>query len=406
MKTESAGFHKVQRSIGYETDDYCPAPGCQHRLYRRLCGGALDEAVAAARQADVAVIFAGLPDAFECEGYDRSHMRLPACQNRLIDRVAEVQPNTVVVLHAGSPVETPWADKVAAVLCMYLDGEGVGEATDALLYGDACPAGRLAESWPLKLEDNPSYLNFPGDEDGVTYAEGVYVGYRYYDTKKMAVRWPFGHGESYTTFAYSDARAAVEGDTLRARVTVTNTGTRFGKEVVQLYVADRTGAAARPDKELKAFAKVALAPGESATVDFTLDERALAWYSAALPGWYAAPGEYQLLFGHSSRDIVAVCPIQWQTNKTLPLTVDRNTTVGALLAHPRTAPLLRELLDRDRREEPRSEAAREAITEEMLYQMMVNSPLRSVQVQRGESDAWLQQLVQKLQAAVDAPTES
>ena len=366
---------------------------------------ALGQAVAAAREADAAVIFAGLPDAFECEGYDRTHMRLPACQNELIDRVAEVQPNTVVVLHVGSPVETPWADKVAAVLCMYLGGEGVGEATDALLYGDACPAGRLAESWPLKLEDNPSYLNFPGNEDGVTYAEGIYVGYRYYDTKKMAVRWPFGHGESYTTFAYSDAQAAVEGNTIRARVTVTNTGDLFGKEVVQLYVADRTGAAARPEKELKAFAKVALSPGESATVNFTLDERALAWYCTDLPGWYAASGEYHLLFGHSSRDIFAVCPIQWQTHKTLPLTVDRNTTVGALLAHPRTAPILQELLGRDRQAEPRSEAAREAITEEMLYQMMVNSPLRSVQVQRGESDAWLQQLIQRLQAAVDVPAE-
>ncbi len=382
---------------------YCPGFGVTGDTED---SAALDQAVAAAREADAAVIFAGLPDSFECEGYDRTHMRLPACQNKLIQWVAEVQPNTVVVLHVGSPVETPWADKVAAVLCMYLGGEGVGEATDALLYGDACPAGRLAESWPLKLEDNPSYLNFPGNEDGVTYAEGVYVGYRYYDTKKMAVRWPFGHGESYTTFAYSDAQATVEENAIRARVTVTNTGDRFGKEVVQLYVADHTGAAARPEKELKAFAKVALAPGESATVDFTLDERALAWYSADLPGWYAASGEYRLLFGHSSRDIFAVCPIRWQTSKTLPLTVDRNTTVGALLAHPRTAPILQELLDRDRREEPRSEAAREAITEEMLHQMLVNSPLRSVQVQRGESDVWLQQLIQQLQAAADAPAES
>lgn len=361
---------------------------------------ALDEAVAAARAADVAVIFAGLPDSFECEGYDRAHMRLPDCQNKLINGVAEVQPNTVVVLHVGSPVETPWADKVAAVLCMYLGGEGVGEATDALLYGDVCPAGRLAESWPLKLEDNPSYLNFPGDEEGVNYAEGVYVGYRYYDTKKMAVRWPFGHGESYTDFAYSGAAAAVEGDTIRARVTVTNTGDRFGKEVVQLYVADRTGAAARPEKELKAFAKVALAPGESAEVAFTLDERALAWYSTALPGWYAASGEYQLLFAHSSQDIRAACTIRWQTGKALPLRVTRNTTVGALLTNPRTAPILQKLLHRDE-PESYSEVAKEAITEEMLYQMMVNSPLRSLQVQSGESDAWLEQLICQLQTAVD-----
>ena len=154
----------------------------------------------AARAADAAIIFAGLPDSFESEGYDRSHMRLPECQDRLIARVAAVQPNTVVVLHNGSPVECPWAESVNAVLEMYLGGQGVGAAADALLYGDANPSGRLPETFPYQLEDNPSHLNFPGDGKNVEYAEGVFVGYRYYDKKKMAVRWPFGHGLSYTTF--------------------------------------------------------------------------------------------------------------------------------------------------------------------------------------------------------------
>lgn len=158
--------------------------------------GELAAAVQAAKDAEVAVIFAGLPDLIESEGYDRKDMKLPACQNKLIEEVIKVQPNTVVVLHNGSPVEVPWADKTAAILEMYLGGQGVGEATDKLLYGEVNPSGRLAETFPLRLEDNPSYLNFPGDGVNVDYAEGIYVGYRYYDARKMPVRWAFGHGLS------------------------------------------------------------------------------------------------------------------------------------------------------------------------------------------------------------------
>ncbi len=363
---------------------------------------ALAAAMEAAGRARAAVIFAGLPDDFECEGYDRTHMRLPECQNQLIHAVAQVQPNTVVVLHLGSPVETPWADEVAAVLCVYLGGEAVGRATDALLYGDVCPSGRLAESWPLKLEDNPSFLNFPGDEEGVEYAEGVFVGYRYYDKKEMAVRWPFGHGESYTTFAYSDARVQVEDGKILAQVRVTNTGSCFGKEVVQLYVQDRTGTANRPPKELKGFEKVALEPGQSRIVCFILDERALSWYSPS--GWYAASGCYRLLFAHSSRDVRAGADLEWVSSRRLPMRVHRNTTVGALLANPRTAAVLEPLL-RQQHTQEESEVSREAITEEMLRQMLVNSPLRSVQNYQGYTDAQLQQLIDRLQQAADGACE-
>lgn len=359
----------------------------------------LEAAVQAAREAEVAVIFAGLPDSFECEGYDRTHMRLPECQNRLIHAVAQVQPNTVVVLHVGSPVETPWADEVAAVLCVYLGGEAVGRATDALLYGDACPSGRLAESWPLVLEDNPSFLNFPGDEEGVDYAEGVFVGYRYYDKKKMAVRWPFGHGESYTAFAYSDAQVQVKNGRILASVQVTNTGSRTGKEVVQLYVEDQTGCVSRPPKELKGFEKLELQPGQTRTVRFELDERSLSWYSPS--GWYAASGQYRLLFAHSSRDVRACVEFNWQSSRCLPMTVHRNTTVGALLADPRTAAVLEPLLKEQEPQES-SEAAREAITDEMIRQMLVNSPLRSIQNQKGYTDEQMQQLIDRLQQAVDS----
>lgn len=362
---------------------------------------ALEQAVQAARQAQAAVIFAGLPDSFECEGYDRVHMRLPACQDQLIRRVAQVQPNTVVVLHVGSPVETPWADEVAAVLCMYLGGEGVGKATDQLLYGEAFPSGRLAESWPLVLEDNPSFLNFPGDEAGVEYAEGVFVGYRYYDKKKMDVRWPFGHGESYTELSYSDPAVRVEDGRIFAQVRVTNTGSRFGKEVVQLYVEDLTGAANRPPKELKGFEKVALEPGQTKTVCFTLNERSLSWYGAN--GWYAATGRYRVLFAHSSRDVRAAAAFDWQSSRVLPLEIHRNTTVGALLADPRTAPVLEPML-RVEEDQQESEVSREAITEEMIRQMLVNSPLRSLQRRKGLTQTQLQELIGQLQRAVDEPS--
>ena len=222
--------------------------------------GELAAAVQAAKDAEVAVIFAGLPDLIESEGYDRKDMKLPACQNKLIEEVIKVQPNTVVVLHNGSPVEVPWADKTAAILEMYLGGQGVGEATDKLLYGEVNPSGRLAETFPLRLEDNPSYLNFPGDGVNVDYAEGIYVGYRYYDARKMPVRWAFGHGLSYTEYEYSNLNMPAESlddkGCVKVTVDVKNTGSMVGKEVVQLYVSDKNGTAGRPVKELKGFAKV------------------------------------------------------------------------------------------------------------------------------------------------------
>ena len=173
------------------------------------------EALKCAQDADVAVIFAGLPDAFESEGVDREHMQLPANQNELISAVSEVNPNTVVVLHGGAPVELPWLEDVPAVLCMYLGGEQVGAAAVDLLYGAVNPSGHLAETWPVRLQDNPSYLNFPGEDGIVTYAEGIFAGYRYYDKKEMRVNFPFGHGLSYTDFACSNLRT--DRDRIRRR---------------------------------------------------------------------------------------------------------------------------------------------------------------------------------------------
>ena len=324
---------------------YVPAFSCEKD---ELMDGGLEQAVVAAKAAEVAVIFAGLPDSFESEGYDRTHMRLPDCQNQVIEAVAAANPNTVVVLHNGSPVECPWADKVRAVLEMYLGGEGVGEACDRLLWGEANPCGRLAETFPLRLQDNPSYLNFPGDGKTVHYAEDVFVGYRWYEARQIPVRWAFGHGLSYTSFAYSELRLSSatmdDNGTVTVSVDVTNTGDRAGKEVVQLYVSDRTGTPMRPVKELKGFAKVALEPGETKTVDLTICARDLSYWNSELGDWFAAAGSYALLVGPASDAICRQAEITFRTGKQLPLNVTDASTISQLRADPRTAPLLEKLL--------------------------------------------------------------
>ena len=304
------------------------------------------EAVETAKQAEKVIIFAGLPESFESEGYDREHMQLPECQNRLIAEIAKVQPNTIVVLHNGAAVEMPWVQNIKGVVEAYLGGQAVGQALVNILYGIVNPSGKLAETLPIKLEDNPSYLNF-GDGEKVEYNEGVFVGYRYYDKKKMKVAFPFGHGLSYTTFEYSnlktDKDTMKEGDTIQVSVDVTNTGDCFGKEVVQLYISDLTGAARRPEKELKGFEKVALNPSETRTVTFTLDKRSLAWYSTELHDWYAASGEYQILIAASSRDARLKKTIQWESAQRLPLHIHPNSTLGELLKDERTRELGKEL---------------------------------------------------------------
>lgn len=368
----------------------------------------LAEAVRTASEADIAVIFAGLPDAFESEGYDRTHMEMPECQNELIREILKVQKNTVVVLHNGSPVEMPWADDVNAILESYLCGQAVGAAQVRLLFGLANPCGKLAETIPLKLQDNPSYLNFPGDGQKVEYKEGVFVGYRYYDTKAMDVRFPFGHGLSYTTFQYSDMQLScdqlADDDTLTVSLKVKNTGNMAGKEIVQLYVADQTKAANRPEKELKNFVKVYLEPGQEKAVTMTLDKRSFAWYNTQIHDWYAASGDYQILAAASSRDIRLSRTVRLSTDTKLPFHIHRNTTVAELLADPRTAPVIRSMMEDLASDmigggDNSSEAASEAITPEMTLKMLENSPLRSFKSFSGLSENELTTLIEKLQAA-------
>ncbi len=304
--------------------------------------------LAKASEYDAVLVFAGLPDIIESEGYDRKDMKLPASQNRLIEELLKVQKNVAVVLSNGAPVELPWADEVPAILEMYLGGEGVGQATDRILFGEVNPSGHLAETWPYKLSDNPSYMNFPGNTRRVYYREDVFVGYRYYDTKEMPVRYAFGHGLSYTTFEISNLRCDKEcftdGETLKVCVDVKNTGSRAGKEVVQLYVSDLNGTIERPVKELKGFEKVELQPGETKTVEFEIDARALSYYSEELGDWFAPSGEYALLAGEASDRITAEGRVKFETKKMLPLHIDVDTTIGELLSDPRTAPVIHQMM--------------------------------------------------------------
>lgn len=360
------------------------------------------EAVEAAKSAEVAVIFAGLPDAFESEGYDRTHMRMPDSQNYLIHEVCKVQPNVVVVLHNGSPVEMPWAEEVSGILEVYLGGQGVGTAEVRILFGEANPCGKLAETIPYKLSDNPSYLNFSGDGETVAYREGIFVGYRYYDRKEMAVRYPFGYGLSYTEFSYSnlqlDKSSMKDTDTLTVSVDITNTGKRAGKEIVQLYVADRTGSADRPVRELKNFAKVSLEPGETETVRMELNKRSFAWYNVKLHDWYAASGTYEIQIGKSSREIVLCDTVELTTDVKVPMEIHKNTTVGQLLRNPDMAQVLQEALSEmmSTMGAGGGEASTEAISPEMIRGMMESMPLRGLRSFAGMSEEALNRLVEKL----------
>lgn len=371
-------------------------------------------AVKAAKEAEAAVIFAGLPDMIESESYDRKDMKLPACQNRLIEAVAAVQPNTIVVLHNGSPVEAPWADQVAAILEMYLGGQGVGEAADQLIYGEANPSGRLAETFPVKLEDNPSYLHFPGDGSNVDYAEGIYVGYRYYDAKKMPVRWAFGHGLSYTEFAYDNLRLPEEtlkdSGCVKVSVDVKNTGSMTGKEVVQLYIGDRNGTAGRPVKELKGFAKVELRPGEEKTVDFTLTARDLSFYHEGMGDWFAPSGIYSVMVGHASDEICLTGELKFETRKRIPMHVDSSTTLGELQEHPVTAPITKKMmgsiiegmLGAPQESDAEDTAADLGSGTEMIEAMMSGMPLKSFASFMGtETAAQIENLIETLNQALD-----
>ena len=338
------------------------------------------EAVALAGRASVVVVFLGLPDADESEGFDRTHLDLPANQTALVGRLAAANPNLVVVLANGSAVRlSDWEQHAAAILECWLSGQAAGGAAADLLVGAANPSGRLAETLPLRLEDNPSYLNFPGEHGHVRYGEGVFVGYRGYDALLLPVSYPFGHGLSYTNFEYADLTTTLTGnaedDTLAVAVTctVTNTGQRAGKEVVQLYVTDPDSSVARPPRELKGFAKTAtLAPGEGQTVTFRLQSRDLSYWSVRQHRWVLEGGTFRLGVGASSRDLRLTTTIEATA---LPPTVelDGMSTLEECLAHPVGAGLIREAVGVDENGRPRG-----ILGDEELIRVIGNFPIRTL----------------------------
>lgn len=282
------------------------APG-----YDPVSGAATEEqlaqAVNAAKEAEMAVVFIGLPEVMESEGSDRKHMKLPAGHNALVEAVCAANPNTVVVLHNGSPVEMPWVDQPKAIIEAYLGGEAAGEATVDILFGKVNPSGHLAETFPKRLEDTPCYLHYGGENGVVTYNEGLFVGYRYYETKKIETLFPFGHGLSYTNFKFSNLKLSKtemeDQEELIVHVDVTNIGDRAGKAVVQLYVAPEKEEMIRPVRELKDFCKIHLEPGQTQTVEFKLGFRSFAHWNPIVHNWRVENGYYTIQIGYNAHDI-------------------------------------------------------------------------------------------------------
>ncbi len=265
------------------------------------------DAVAVAEKSDTVLLFVGLTDEYEAEGYDRSHIDIPTSHTELIDAVCAVNSNVVVVLFGGSPVAMPWLGKTKALLNAYLGGQAGGSAIVDILTGKVNPSGKLAETYPYALSDNPSYNNFPGSSRTVEYRESVYIGYRYYDSANVDVQFPFGYGLSYTKFEYSGAKVSKKNikdtDTVNVSFKIKNVGDVAGAEVAQLYVADKESTIFRPTKELKGFTKVFLEPGEEKTVSIELDKRAFAYYNININDWHVESGDFDILIGASSKDI-------------------------------------------------------------------------------------------------------
>ncbi len=259
----------------------------------------LDSAVSAAKNADVVLLYLGLPEISESEGMDRQHMRLPANQEKLLYAVAEANPNLVVVLSGGSAVELPWVDQCKGLIHGYLSGQAGAGAMADLLTGAVNPSGKLAESFPIRYEDTPNHTYFPGRQRTAEYRESIYVGYRYYETVGKAVRFPFGFGLSYTTFAYSDLKATQN----EVSFTITNTGKCAGGEIAQVYLSAVNSGIFRPARELKGFAKVFLEPGESRTVTIPLDDKAFRYFNVKTNAWEVEGGEYSVQVGASVQDI-------------------------------------------------------------------------------------------------------
>lgn len=360
-----AGNAKLTYSKGYNLDD--------DAIDETL----ISEAKESAKNSKATVIFAGLPDRYESEGFDRKHLRIPENQIRLIEAVAEVQSNVIVVLSNGAPIEMPWLGKVKGLLEGYLGGQALGGAIADLVFGKANPCGKLAETFPKKLSHNPSYLNFPGDHETVEYREGIFVGYRHYDTRDVEPLFPFGHGLSYTDFEYSDLKVdkktITDKETLSVSVKVKNVGDMAGKEILQLYVKDVESTIPRPEKELKGFEKVSLKPGEEKIVKFTLDKRAFAYYNVQLKDWHVETGDFEIMVGKSSREIILRETATVESTVTIKKILTINSTFGDLMAHPIGSEIMKAMSEAA----PHSNNDAENALGAGFQEMMMGTPFRN-----------------------------
>ncbi|WP_216848914.1 glycoside hydrolase family 3 C-terminal domain-containing protein [Pedobacter sp. L105] len=320
-----AGSKEISYAEGYQNQD-------------KTTDELIAEAVKTAKDADVAVVFVGLPDSYESEGFDRASMDMPEAHNKLIEAVAAVQKNTIVVLMNGSSVTMPWLPKVKAVVEGWLTGQASGGAMADVLSGKVNPSGKLSETFAGSIHDTPTALEFPGLNQQANYGEGVYIGYRYYDKKQIEPLFPFGYGLSYTSFSYSDLELSADQikdtDSLTVKLKVKNTGKVAGKEIVQLYVGNTDATVSRPVKELKAFTKLALEPGEEKTAEFKLSKRDFAYYNVRLHDWAVNPGVFHILAGGSSAGLPLDKMVTVSLSKPVVLPITRNSMVKEFLAHP------------------------------------------------------------------------
>lgn len=336
------GEDKVRYALGYE-----PEGGIDQTL--------INEAVKTAQAAEAAVLCLALPASKESEGYDRKDLYLTNNQIALIKAVTTVQPNTIVVLNNGSAVSMQgWIEGTAAVLEGWMMGQAGAGAVAEILFGKINPSGRLSETFPLRLEDTPAYLNWPGELGKVRYGEGLFVGYRYYDEKQVPIQFPFGFGLSYTTFLYSNAHLSSDKikdiDTLMVSVDVTNTGSMAGKEVVQVYLHDQQSSLVRPFKELKGFAKVELQPGETKTVSIPLGFRAFAFYHPHSQAWITETGQYDILVASSATKIHAVLTVDLESSHVPPLTLNHESTMREWMEDQRGRKVIAPLMENMQRQ--------------------------------------------------------
>jgi len=349
-------------------------------------GGSLEQAVRAAGEADKVVIFAGLPDDYESEGIDRKHLNIPEEQVRLITEISKAAKSTVVVLHNGAPVAMPWIDGADAVLEVYLGGEAVGEAAADLLYGKVSPSGRLAETFPVRIEDTPCYPYYGVEKEDVVYREGIMVGYRHYETMKRDVLFPFGHGLSYSHFSYQnlrvDQKEVTDQDTIRVSVDVTNDGTMKAKEVVQLYVERRSGEVVRPVRELRGFEKVELECGETKTVSFCLDKRAFAYWNEGAGDWMVETGEHMIQIGKSAHEILLQELVHVTSTSAYHPRYTVNTPIGVFMQDPHARQviggILGKMMEGKKKEEPKEKKEDGVLSKEATDATAAATPLRSL----------------------------